>query len=515
VNPISLPPPTAGIDELSATANLEPPFCQSLINFSPSKEGASLRYGDSKLYAFTRSSANIGMLTLLPYQDTSIFTYGYDVGTNRTKIYDAAAGTLAYTSASGIAVIYSESYFNKRLYVFSPYVDAPGFVYDGSTWGATGYTGSGFAPVGGSAYKSRHYMIQEGEAAYWYSEIDAITGAVTKVDLSNTMGEKSNLAIIAPFSLSDGNNAEELLAFVFQSGLVLFYAGSYPNSADWRRVGISRIGQPTAYNSFVRYQSDVLLMLDSGIVSLRDLFVKGSQQGSAFSINSRIQNTWSEIVRLVRGSSYATGFLPGGTAPRGVYDQKNNRIIILMPTRYNGSALAAGTFYFIFDTRRQSWSFHSSSTTTRNDIAIYKNQAITLGSGSSKFMLWKKEGATGFTDRAPNDDAEESFSFEYISPPVSTGRSYVQQCQGLDFFIKSDIHSRINYSLISDLGVQTQGPQVVANSSTAIVKQNVNIGIEGSFIQYKISGTTASGSETVGIHLYGVSFWQDVGSSPR
>jgi len=508
VNPIQLPAPYAGIDDLSSPATLESPFCESLINFSASEEGVSLRHGDAEFTSF--SKGNLSSLSLIaPYGDSKLFSVFQDTTASRTKVYDTEAGTLSYTSA-GNSSVYGSSFFNGRLFLFTGVTDAPGYNFDGSSWAATGYTGSSLYPVAGVGFKHRHYLIQAVEPWYWYSEIDAISGAMTKVDLSTVINENSDLICIAPFTLAEGLGSQQILTFVFDSGLVLFYDGSYPNSSDWREVGRAKIGRPVGYNAYVQYQGDVHVICDSGFVSLRDLFLKGSAGALAFSVNSRIQDHWRYLMLI-----YAQTFpLSAANVARGVYDQKNNRIIVMFPGyRANGASYASGVTYFIFDTRRQSWSIHESSV-SRTAIAYYKGKVITAALGASKAMFWEKEGYTYFVDANP-EGGTTGIAFELISAPVSTGRSYVQKCEGLDVFIKSDLHSVINYSLIAELGSQTSSQQKVTGQASTLIKSHVNIGIEGSYIQYKISGTTSFDGETVGLHLYGVNFWQEQGSSPR
>lgn len=100
-------------------------------------------------------------------------------------------------------------------------------------------------------------------------------------------------------------------------------------------------------------------------------------------------------------------------------------------------------------------------------------------------------------------------------PPLANGRAYVQKGEGVDVIVSADLHTETNYYLIKDFGVQiTTAQKAGVTLSGGPEKPFINMGIEGTYIQYKISGTT-SASKVLGYKLFGLNFWVEMGESPR
>lgn len=521
MQPTPLPAPFGGIKDDVPIISLQAPYCENLLNFNIVQEGVVLRKGDTR-YNFVSapvSFAQTDRLGLAKYGESNLFGYILDDNGSLMSFLDIDAGTIVHTIAGTANAYFYPLYFNNYLFFLNPTDYNPGVYYNGTVWGNIGYTGSGFQPIGGCVYKNRAYIVQYQDASYWYSNIDAITGALTKVDLNSITLEKCSLTSICTVTLADTVSAVSLLAFVFSNGEVLFYSGSYPNSADWRLEGKAKIAQPIFYNSFIPYQGDSLIICDSGLVSLRDLFLKGSEQAASLTVSSNIETTWREMVAEIRRiRSTPTG--PLTQTIRGVWDPANLRIILTSPYYLDSNGTAnAGAFYFILDTDLESWSFHRSFGSVSGglgicDIINYKNKIYyTVTCGGSAFIVYQKEGGTGFTDKnSANSDV--AYDYEIKSGPVSVERAWVQLFCGMDVIVKSDLHAQTNYEFIRDFGVQTTTAQKVNAVSGSLQKPFVNAGIEGSYIQYKISGTTTTG-KTVGYQLYGTNMWSSQGTSPR
>ena len=524
VTPIPLPPPYGGVNELVPVVALESPDAENLLNFNTTRAGVVLRYGDSKYATRAISAGSTTNNGLAAYGDTKLFALITNISTTKIDFWDVDAGSIAHSTAAyaGTGVFSSSTYFNKYLFCFSNDANlTPGIYYNGSAFGTIGYTGSGFTPVGGgNAYRNRHYIIQSGEAAFWYSNIEAISGALTKVDLSSIASDKCTLVNISTVTLTDNIGSTDLLqTFIFSNGEILFYTGSYPNSPDWRIVGRAKIAQPISYyDSAFQYQGDTLVMCDTGLVSLRDLFLKGSQNASLLSVSAKIEKTWQRLIKLQRAAvPVLTG--PVDASIKGIWDEGSKRIIISFPFYELNGAIAAGNYFFVFNAELQTWDFHQSTGffgLPTGDIVKYKNKVVFTvpPSGATTAIVYEKEGATNFTDRNYLDASDIPYTFEVKSAPITNGRAFVQSCEGLEPFIESDLYAETEYRLIADLGASTSSAQKVLSRTSTLDKTFVNLGIEGSYIQYKISGTTTSG-KTIGLKLYGINFHQQSGSNTR
>lgn len=521
MEPVPLPPPYGGMNQKVPIITVQSPQCEDLFNFNITEGGVSLRKGDSK---YTTFAVNDNFTTnFVNYGDTTLLAVQFNGATTSMVVYNVDTGALVYNTGIFATVFYSPIQFRNYLFFFSQSAaGAPGFYYDGAAFGGIGYTfPSTITSNGGTAYKNRIYISSSGTASYWYGGIDAIAGALTQVDLSSIQTTKSNLSIITPVTLADNISSVVLLAFVFDSGEVLFFSGSYPDATDWVLVGRANIPPPIgSINSYLNYQGDCLVFCVDGIYSLRDLFLKGSGGAVSLSISDSISVLWKETATTIRDQIS----LP--TSVYGIYDYINNRIVIKFDYYVdNAGVLQGSAFFFIYNIDLKSWSYHRSVGMQLTTPAVpsfglvyYNNKILytnLLKSGAPFFtMVWEKEGSTGFQDRNYADNANVSYPYQILSAPISNGRAYVQQAKGIDAIIESDLYPQTQYTFVRDLGVQETVPQVIPTQLATLQKTNANIGLEGSFIQYKIAGTTAA-SKTVGYNLYGVNVWIENGSRPR
>lgn len=506
----NLPAPYKGVDQQIPTAALESPFCENLLNFNTDQLGISLRYGDSKYAVITFAVNTKGPQRIFAYGSSKLFNVVFNVTTNKMDIYDVDAGTVSFSSAaSGNDGFYS-LYFNKYLFFFGDTTYRPGFYYDGAAFGNCGYTGTNINPVGGDVYKARAYLIQGQRAQYWYTEINAISGPCTLIDLNALTQVSTTLAIIAPITIVHLTLTKSYQAFVFFSGEVFFYGGSYPDSADWELVGTAKIAQPINYNSSIPYYGDTLVLCDIGVVSLRDLFLQGSQAAVTLSVSKPIQSAWSDLIQAIRtDTAVPTGQVAG---IHGIWDSKTDRIIISFPSYLNTSGTSsAGSFYFVFDAKLQSWFFHRSFGGIVLDIVFYNNKVVTMGYSSTAIMVWKKEGSTGFMDRNADDSADVAYDYEMLSAPIPFPKTAVYEATQIEPILESDLYAQTNWNFIVDFGRQTSGSQQTDASTTAVAKPAVNVGMQNiTFVQVKMAGTTVT-SKTVGLDLYSYNVWYNAG----
>jgi hypothetical protein len=517
-NSVNLPAPYGGVDDKPPIAALEAPFCQYLLNFNLTDAGIVLRNGDAGYLGYSLSNV-YSPVGFAAYGDSKLFTIYYNNSDSRIRIEDAVTATVLYTSAASGIDYFHTLYFNKYLYFFAESTYAPGVVFNGATIGAIGWTTSTtFSPVGGNVYNNRAYIIQKNAATYWYSGIDAVAGALTSVDLNSILVESSTMAIIAAITLSDNINTVTYQAFVFFSGEVLFYQGSYPDSSNWGLVGRANIGAPLNYNSSINYQGDSLVLCDSGVVSLRDLFLRGSSQAANLTVNTRIQKTWKSYIQKIRT------LLSTPTGPlrfiSGVYDKVNSRVVISFAYNIDSLAeMAYGSYYFIYDTIRQAWYFHQSYNGTTADnrsvnyIQYFRNAVILFARRGGAIGTYQKEGGTDFADDSPNTLDNVSFLYQMLSAPIPFPKTAVYEATQIEPIIESDLYDLTNWNLIADFGRQTSGDQKTDASTSNVAKPALNVGMQNiTFVQVKMSGQTEI-ERTVGLDLYSYNVWYNSGDT--
>lgn len=512
---IPLPPPYSGQRDDLPLVMIESPYAERVWNWNLDTGAALVRNGD------TVHATKTGK--------TILNTSTYSFGTNQKLfcVYDNGGGTglrVADASAAGVPTdVYTPGgvggddqiqtlFFNNVLTFFGESTWTPGSVgcpqYNGSAWALSGYTYPTIAvPFGGTSYKNRAYVLQSNGTKYAYSAINAISGAMTEVDLAQVMSANGFLYGIRSVSLSEGLEQENVLCFLFNTGEVLVYSGAYPNSSDWKLIGRFTISPPIYYNAFVEARGDSFVITNAGLLSLRTLFTQGADIATKQAISAPIQNRWKQIVGYDWAATGAQIWV------KGSYDQIRDRIVITVPFAIatDGTPESYG-IRLIFSFKTGSWFEHkiTNSGVAMTSTAFFKGDIYQGCIGG----IIKAEGATDFVDEQVDGTADEGYPFDLISAPIAMGRSFVARAEGIDVLIESDMYAETQYQFIRDLGVSETVAQTIPNQGTSLQKPSANIGIEGSYIQYRISGTTAA-SKTVGLKLYGVNVWANNGRSPR
>jgi len=525
-NSANLPAPYLGVDQLTPLAALKNPFCENLMNFNISDAGISLRNGDSlfaPIVTFTNPSLP---LKLFQYNNDKLFLAVQDGTTGFFVFYNLETGAVAYAPGTIGQPYFFPVYFKQCLFAFTQSTGVKGYRFDGTTWTAIGYTGSGFAAFGTiNVYSNRMYIPQDGEAAYWYTEIDAITGALTKIDLSGVVSEQCFLVGVVAVTIQGANNgaAGTYQAFVFSTGEILFYQGSYPDSSTWGLALRAKISQPISTDgSIISYQGDALILCDSGVVSLRDLFLGGSEAAQLLTVNLRIKSTWDALVAAFRVVTNTPTGPMYEEQIRGIVEDTGRIVISFNRYLDDAGVLQFGNFYFIFDSVRKGWYFQRSyggASTSQYVFDIIRYKKLTLipyksfpaNTNIATMGIFTKEGATNFTDRSSNNATNTPYDYEMCSAPIPFPKTAVYEATMIEPILESDLYAETNWNLIADFGRQTSGNQKTDAATTAVAKPAVNVGIQNiTFVQVKMSGSTVA-SKTVGLDLYSYNVWYNSG----
>lgn len=522
MDPVLLPPPYGGVNDRVPVVTVQFPQCESLLNFNPTAGGVELRHGDRRIVNPANTGNFNSTFTRMCFFNGSFYVVGVNAGT--FTVYAAAPGftlTSVYTDAvATISTPLNFVVFNSYLFVIT---HTKIYYFDGTTWGIAGYTPS-TGIVGGAVYKNRAYFVKEDTQEYYYTQISAISGALAEVSLAGYTESKGELVLIAPVSISDVIQGVDLLAFVFDSGEVLYYSGSYPDSSDWQIVGRGRISAPISYNSLVTYQGDKIVMCQAGIYSLKELFLKSNKKGESILYNENINNDWIDTIYYEEESTIGHDLYNNSinNLVSGVWDPLRSRIIFLVRTaNYDVSPIPYYCTHFIYHTDLDSWYLHKSLISAGGsglnycDICLF--QSVTsqeigiLQQDSGQLEIALKEGREYFYDLLGT-----TYDYEIISAPIANGRAYITKAAGMDVIQETDINEWTSYQFIKDLGVDETAAQSLPTAPTGLQKPFINMGIEGSYIQYKISGTTVyEDTKTVGLTIYGTNIWLDNGKSPR
>lgn len=516
---VPLPPPFKGQNDQIPTFSLENPFCARIQNLKNEKGIVSLREGNKKFAQVTSTAVYLTALAIAEY-DAKLFMLVDDDSTG-IRWYDISSGTPSSVHTIGVLGGGSQIqtlYFNGYLFwfgeaAFLPSASGPVY-YNGSVWGAAGWTypGANSAPFGGAVYKNRAYIINRGSPDYYYTNIDAISGATTRVSLSSIVSQKADIFAIKSVSLSENVTQENLIAFLMSSGEILVYSGSYPNSETWRIAARLQTAPLLYTNSTIDAKGDTFLLTSTEILSLRNLIAKGYDAERREGIGAAIESRYKQIVQALSLAYGGGRYIP---YIKGVYDKKNDRLVISFPYYVSPSVGLAQTGFFqlIYDFSLGAWYEYyqlsnDSTAWVNRDVVTWNDSTYVLSgavNGSTKYAtVHQIEGKTDYLDDNINSGTL-GIPYKLTSAPHPLNRYGVVKTDGLEVIMKSDIYPTAKWRLIGDLGAQQTAEQVTSGNGSNVTKTFVNLGIESNLVQYELSGTSTT--STVGLEIYGTNLW--------
>lgn len=215
---------------------------ESLLVYRPSS-------GSHKMFGFAGTSL---------YEVSSAGAVGAAVVTGLTNAQWQTTNATTGGGAFSIAVngVDKPLYYNGAAWVALDAVSVPAI---------TGVTSTTLVNL--NVFKSRVWYIQKGTLDVWYTAAGAITGALTKFSLGSIFKEGGYLVAMGSWTLDSGSGVDDLAVFVTSEGEVAVYQGTDPASAStWALVGIFNVGSPIGYRCLEKYQGDLLMITEDGLI---------------------------------------------------------------------------------------------------------------------------------------------------------------------------------------------------------------------------------------------------------
>jgi len=507
-----IPPPFKGQNDQFPLIALSSPFAESMSNFNNLKGVVKLRQGNRRLGDLTTSLA---ARTIAPYGTSKLIAV---IWSGTTDFYEVQTGTptLVRTEPSGSPFLeMTYMYFRGYLFFCMPAMNTQFFT--GAAWGTAAYTGMTIVRAG-CVHKNRAYFIGAGTSIYGYSEIDSIAGALTPVDLRSVISSDAELYIIASVAMGENVNQENVLAFVFSNGDILYYSGSYPNSTSWQLISRAKVAPVLGPKAWVAAKGDTLIFTTTGVLSLRNILISGATKEVNEGIGAAIKNRWVSIVAYATAQGVSLKFNLSG-----IYDEDNDRFFVLFPVNvdYSTGAGSLKPSQLIFDFTLGAWyEYFQTVVTTARSVAgcYYSGKAYIItsevafsGSPNPTFVV-QFEGKTTFLDdklTVASSDTE-AINYNLITAPLPIPKYGSNSIDGVEIIAKSDLYPQTNYSFIADLGRQETSGQPLVAQGTSIARPMANVGIQGAITsQLRVSGSSVSAS--IGLELYGFNVWYSMG----
>ena len=348
---LTIPPPVKGWNTLQPISQMDPLYAVEMENYFPNNGTVDIRNG-SRIFSSTPGSAT-GFFSIFNYTTSApvkwmvavtntaagIRPYSIDSSGAINDISNAGAVTFGALLASGVS-------FNGRIFIKS--IDNTNDVV---TWNGTGNaTLAAFTGPGGddkalykvAAYKNRLYFSGI-DLSVWYGGVNAVTGALVQYDFSGVMPNGGQIAYIGTLSPDINNQRQNNFCVISTEGDVAVYTGDYPGDANWQIVGQYYIGPPLGISSFIKYQNDILVITDSGLVSVLAV-VNGAALDSSY-LTDNIQSVYKDTIALCRAASFQN-YSSGAYYPTG-----NFIVVSLLTSQVSGTAKN-----FVFNTINKAWS---------------------------------------------------------------------------------------------------------------------------------------------------------------
>jgi hypothetical protein len=283
---ISAPSPIGGLNVRDAINQMPGNDALDLINWIPQQYGLRTRKGWKEWCINVGGAPGDAVRTIMSYQPDRENPSSYKLfGVTDNAIYDCTSeannpavssllngfdneGRLSYTMLANSAGVFLLACSHVGGYRY----------YNGATWSVPTFGGgagqiSGINPqnlVFVTTWKRRTWFIEKDSQSAWYSATDAITGALTELDLGPFAKSGGKLAFIATWTIDAGEGIDDFIVFGFENGDLLIYKGTNPASAsDFSIVGRYNIGNiPIGRRCFAPLGGDLLVMSELGLQPL-------------------------------------------------------------------------------------------------------------------------------------------------------------------------------------------------------------------------------------------------------
>jgi len=296
----SIPAPTLGWNAVDPLANMKPGYAVILDNWIPRPGYVELRRG-SRLWC---SAAPAPVETVMVYRGNP--TGGDEIyGVSDGDVYDCTTMDTTFTGAVYTGLTNSRvqwlNFANSGgafLMCFNG-ADTP-FHYDGAAWTTLTITGSS-GPITLDPvdlidlvlFKRRLFLVEKDSLHVWYLAVDAIQGAANLLDLGPIFQEGGTIAEIGTWSLDGGQGQDDYLAIVSTQGECAIYQGTDPDDPlYWSIVGTFHIGQPMGRRSLLQFGSDLLILTQTGVMSMSQALKLDRSQFNNVAITQKIQNAF-------------------------------------------------------------------------------------------------------------------------------------------------------------------------------------------------------------------------------
>lgn len=338
-----LPAPIGGWNARDNVTSMDPMYAVAMENLFPEEGFIRRRSAWASFNSGSASSGNFNSLFELSRGSSTSTLIGL---TTTGRMYAAiTSGSLpaATSTALGGAEATAVNVNQRLVMAFDDNATAVQD-WDATTLTATSLTGpTSTAMTHVSLHKNRTYLVENNSLKFWYSATDAYAGAYTSYDLQYIAKRGGFLLCTSTMTMDGGDGVDDYFVALTSQGQAAVYRGSNPGDAtNWSLVGIYDIPKPIGRRCTVKFGGDLLIITETGIVSMLGLFAEGGRFRGQADFSSIVGPAWRELV------TSTTKTYPGWF---GAHFGALNMLVFNVPTH----ATAQTGYQFVMNVATGAW----------------------------------------------------------------------------------------------------------------------------------------------------------------
>lgn len=337
----AVPPLVGGWNARDPLSAMDPTDAVQLDNLTPMDGGVELRPGSSE-HADTISGLYV----------ESLMTYA---SPSATKQFAAATTAIWEITSSGAATSSLTGLTNGRwqhamftlpsishLACVNNSADGLRY-YNGSGWSTASLTGgiSNTALANVCVHMNRLWLCEDNSLDVYYLDLQAITGAATKLETSSQFQRGGKVMAMASWTRDGGSGMDDVLAIISSNGEVLVYSGTDPEDATtWAKVGLFAIPRPIGRRCAIKFGGDIAILTVQGLIPMSEVLQRASSAQSAVAITDKIKGAFARAAGLY-GSNHGWQIIEY---------PKRGLLIINVPVVERGT-----THQYVMNTKTGAW----------------------------------------------------------------------------------------------------------------------------------------------------------------
>ena len=360
--PFPIPAPLLGLNTRENYTLLQATEARVLENWLPDEGACKVRPGYAEHQEISGATSVFSAMLFKGAASQKLLA-----GASDGKIYDVT-GTPSEIGAGYTVSRWQTVNFNG--YIFGVNATDTPWRYDGTTFGATGFTGPTLTTLQTiSQVRNRLWVTQINSADVRYGGIGSVTGALTTFQLSQ-IASGGKCVGIGSWSRDAGDGADDFTVFIMSTGQVIVYQGD--PATNFALVGKYMAPAPVGVNPLVQVGGELVILTTSGPVPVSAIVAGNAFKPQALAEWGKIAPSWAtDFVRYGSQTGWNAHFFAG-------------LVYFVIPTGLTTTKI------FVLNTRNSAW-----TTYTGMPVSQFADLSGTLyfGSYSDGFVYRHGTGA--------------------------------------------------------------------------------------------------------------------------